>query len=347
MSKTVKMLSVFIDICDFMRFKHLPSRIGCLCGCGMTCVATSSVFRELWCGVTFNCELLMYATFDPAKQRTFKQQKGAAMTLVTNFLVTILVVSLWTILIRAIPLILTKGIEQRVERRNNEKLEELKATLQASYTSVGTSVGFLSTAQPELRSKMIASVEGLWESILSFKDKHNEIMILDSILLTDEIEQGLNSKGQNFVWQIMQKYKDDSAFVELMKHQRNLSSEADRLFVGDRLWIIFRTISRVYGRFGFLVHKSAKEEKYQDWRKDKHFQSILLDVLSVDVVDAIKCERFGGLSTAIVYLEAEYLKESSRVMSGSEGFSEALSDIQAAVKYETARIEQERAARGM
>ena len=81
-----------------------------------------------------------------------------------------------------------------------------------------------------------------------------------------------------------------------------------------------------------------------DWRKDTNFRSILLNVLSEDIVSAIMGKRFGGLSTAIVYLEAEFLKEGSRVMSGSEGFSEALSDVQAAVKHETARIEQERAA---
>lgn len=269
------------------------------------------------------------------------------MTWASSLLVTSLVVLLWTILVRAIPSILSKGIEQRVEHRNNKKLEEIKATLQASYSTVGASVDFLSAVQPELRSKMIESVEGLWKSTLSFKDRYGEIMLLDSILLADEIERGLKSKGSNFVWQIMQKYQDDSTFAELMEHQRKLSSEAERLYVGDRLWLIFCTISRVYGRFGFLVHQSAKEEKYLDWRKDKNFHSILLDVLSEDIVSAIRGKRFGGLSTAIVYLEAEFLKESTRVMSGSEGFSEALSDVQSAVKHETARIEQERVARAM
>ena len=269
------------------------------------------------------------------------------MTWTFSLLVTALVVLAWTILIRAIPSIISKGIEQRIEHQNNKSLEQIKATLQASYSTVGTSVDFLSAAQPELRSKMIASVETLWESVLSFKDRYSELIFLDSILLTEEIEHDLKSRNQSFVWQIMQKYQEDSAFNELMTYQRKQSLESERLFVGDRLWVIFSTISRVYGRYGFLVHKSAREGGYLDWRKDKNFQSILLDVLSEDIVSAIKGKRFGGLRTAIAYLEAEFLKESSRVMSGSEGFSQALSDVQAAVKHETARIEQERATRAV
>ena len=269
------------------------------------------------------------------------------MTWASSLLVSVLVVLVWTILIRTIPSIVSKGIEQRIEHRNSKNLEEIRATLQATYSTVGTSVDFLSAVQPELRSKMIASVEVLWKSVLLFKDKYSEIMFLDSILLAEEIERGLKLQGQNVVWQIMQKYQADSAFGELMKHQRKQSLESERLFVGDRLWLIYSTILRIYGRYGYLVHKSAKDGEYVDWRKDESFQSILLNVLSDEVVSVIVGKRFGGLSTAIVYLEAEFLKEGSRVMSGSEGFSEALSDVQAAVKHETARIEQERAARAL
>lgn len=269
------------------------------------------------------------------------------MTWVSSLLVSALVLLVWTIVIRRVPSIVSKVIEQRIEHRNNKHLEEIKATLQASYSTVGTSVGFLSAVQPELRSKMIASVEALWKSILSFKDRYSEIMFLDSILLAEEIERDLKSQGQNVVWQIMQKYREDSAFSELMEYQRKQSEEFERLFVGDRLWLIFFTISQVYGRYGYLVHKSARDGEYVDWRKDKNFRSILLNILSEDIVNAIIEKRFGGLSTAIVYLQAEFLKEGSRVMSGSEGFSQALSDVQAAVKHETTRIEQERAARAV
>ena len=269
------------------------------------------------------------------------------MTWASSLLVSALVVLAWTILIRTVPSIVSKAIEWRIEHRNNKHLEEIKATLQASYSTVGTSVDFLSAVQPELRSKMIASVEELWKSVLSFKDRYGEIVFLDSILLAEEIERDLKSQGQNVVWQIMQKYGKDSAFSELMECQRKQSEESERLFVGDRLWLIFSTISRIYGRYGYLIHKSARDGAYVDWRRDKNSRSILLSVLSEGIVNAIMEKRFGGLSTAIIYLEAEFLKEGSRVMSGSEGFSQALSDVQAAVKHETERIEQERAARSV
>ena len=152
----------------------------------------------------------------------------------SSLLVSAFVVLVWTILIRAIPSIVSKGIEQRIEHRNNKKVEEIKATLQASYSTVGTSVDFLSAVQPELRSKMIGSVEVLWKSVLSFKERYSEIIFLDSILLAEEIERHLKSQSQNVVWQIMQKYQEESAFHELMEYQRKQSMESERLFVGDR-----------------------------------------------------------------------------------------------------------------
>ena len=261
----------------------------------------------------------------------------------SSLLVSALVVSVWTILIRAIPSVVCKGIERHLEHRNEKRLEEIKATLQASYSTVGTSVNFLSAAQPELRSKMIVSVERLWGTVLSFNDRYSKIILLDSILLAEEIERGLKSRDPALVWQIMEKYKEDSILKDLGAHHEELWSE--RLFVGARLWLIFSTISRTYARYAYLVHESAKNGGFVDWRRDKFFRSILLEVLPQNIVSEIANRRFGGLRAALVYLESEFLKEGSRVMSGSEGFAQALSDVQAAVKYETAMVEQEREAR--
>ena len=265
------------------------------------------------------------------------------MIWVSSLLVSVLVVLVWTIVVQTIPSIVSKGLEQRIEYLNNKKLEEIRATLHASYSTVGTSVDFLSAVQPELRSKIIASVEKLWESVLSFNKKYSEITSLDSILLPEEIAHGLKSQDQSLVSQFMQNYQEDFFTGELWEYHREQSLEAERLFVGDRLWLIYSTISGIYGRYGYLVHKSARDGEYLDWRKDEHFRSILLNVLSEDAVRAITEKRVGGLRTAIVYLEAEFLEEGSRVMSGSEGFAEALSDIQAALKQANTKIEQERA----
>ena len=102
----------------------------------------------------------------------------AALSIISS----VVVVLLWTILVQVFPSILSMTIEKRIEHQYNKKLESIKADLQASYSSVGTSVGFLSAVQPELRLKIIESVERIWSAVRSLDEHYREIMFLDSIL---------------------------------------------------------------------------------------------------------------------------------------------------------------------
>ena len=257
-------------------------------------------------------------------------------------IILIAVVSIWTILIRTIPSILTKAIEERIEHQYNHKLEETKADLQASYSTVKTSVDFLSAVQPELRSKMIESVEKLWGAVLALDKGYGNIMFLDSIMHPKEVDQALRTENDSFVWDAFRLYQDDSSLVNNINRDSALTTGMERLFVGDRLWHIYNTIYVVYGRFGFLVHNSIKQKRYLSWRDDQHFISNLKNVLLEDVINEAKEKQFGGLRTIIVHLHAEFLKEGTYVMSGSKGFSKTLSDVQAALKDETSKIMQER-----
>ena len=264
------------------------------------------------------------------------------MEVVLSLITSLAVVLLWTILVWVFPSILSMAVEKRIEHQYNKKLESIKAELQASYSSVGTSVGFLSTVQPELRLKIIESVERIWHAVHSLEEHYQEIIFLDSILLPEEIQNGLISTDSELFSPIVSKYENFSTVTEMLKRDEALTSGIERLYVGDQLWLIFRTITVVYGRFGFLVHKSCKEKHYADWREDKNFISNLRNILSEDIITNAKSRKFGGLRTIISQLESEFLKEGARVMSGSQGFSEALSDVQAAVKLETSKIAQEK-----
>ena len=264
-----------------------------------------------------------------------------------SLIISVAVVLIWTISVRVFPSILSMTVEKRIEHQYNKKLESIKAELQASYSSVETSVGFLSVVQPELRLKIIESVERIWRAVRSLEEYHSGIMRLDSILLPEEVQRGLNSNGNEFFSTLVSKYKNISTVTEMANKSRALTSGIERLYVGDRLWLIFSTITVVYRRFGFLIHKSCKEKQYFDWRKDEHFISILRNVLSEDFVNNAKSRKVGGLRTIIFQLESDLLKEGARVMSGSQGFSEALSDVQAAVKLETSQIALEKELQAM
>ena len=259
-----------------------------------------------------------------------------------TLLVTIGIVFLWTLLIRVVPSILGTGISKHIEHQYDSKLEKTKAELQASYLTLKTSVDFLSATQPELRSRMIESVEKLWSAVLSLEKEYRDIVFLDSIFLPVEISDGLRTKKNGFVNDIVQRYQDDSSFTEKLKRTQSLSTGMERLFVGDRLWLIYDTIFRMYGRFGILIQDSTQKGEYVSWQDDSPFTSILEGILPNNITNNAKTKKLGGLRILIAYLQAEFLKEAARVMSGSQAFAEILSDLQATQQNELRKIEQER-----
>lgn len=93
----------------------------------------------------------------------------------------------WTLLIRTFPTVLGSAFLKHLEHQQNLKLEQTEAELQSAYSTLKTSVDFLSTVQSELRSKVIASVEPLWAAVLAVKSEFSDVVFLDSILLPNEL----------------------------------------------------------------------------------------------------------------------------------------------------------------
>lgn len=226
-----------------------------------------------------------------------------------SLLVTVVIVFLWTLLIRVVPAILGTGITKRIEHQYDRKLEETKAVLQSSYSTLKTSVDFLSAAQPELRLKMIESVEKLWGAVLSHEEECSEIIFLDSILLPNEIDQNLRPGGNDKVYHIVQQYQDFSSVTEKMNRANKLSTGMERLFVGDRLWLIYDTIRRVYYRVGFLICKSIEQGQYIRWQNDSFFMSILDNVLPDNVIDKAKKKRLKDYEQLLPISKLNFLKK--------------------------------------
>lgn len=126
--------------------------------------------------------------------------------------------------------------------------------------------------------------------------------------------------------------------MEKMKRVDALATEKAKLFAGDRLWLIFYIIRAVHGQLASLVHRSFEQNQYVGWPDDKGVQSLLEAVLSKQVIDSAKGQQVQGLQMLIAHLEAEFLKEAARVMSGSQGFADSLSDLQATLQYENQKV---------
>ena len=63
----------------------------------------------------------------------------------------------WTLIIRFFPKVLGAAFVKRIQHGYDVKLEKTKAELQANFSTLEISVGYLTAAQSELRSKIIES----------------------------------------------------------------------------------------------------------------------------------------------------------------------------------------------
>lgn len=77
---------------------------------------------------------------------------------------------------------------------------------------------------------------------------------------------------------------------------------------------------------------------YQDWRKDDGIKQLLTSALSAEYVEKVKGKRFGGLQMALAQLEAEFLHEATRVMSGSKAMADSLANVQSIMLLQNAKV---------
>lgn len=247
--------------------------------------------------------------------------------------------AIWVILIRVFPSLLGTAVQKHIEHQYDRKLEQTKTELQASYSNLRTSVEFLSSTQSELRSKMIAAVEKLWGIILSVEKEFGVIMLIDKFWLPDYADKIFRT--DEIIAPTMQEvkfFKDPNLPLEKLKEAKALNTEMERLFVGERLWLIYHTLIAVHSRFGYLIHESLNQKKYVKWQNEQSLISLFTPILSEEIINNAKDKKIGGLSMIVAYLKAEFLKESIRVMSGSQGFADSLSDINSTLQHETQKI---------
>ena len=142
---------------------------------------------------------------------------------------------IWTFLIRWFPSILGKAFEKRIEYRYDRKLEKIKAELQASYATLKTSVNFLSTTQSELRSKVISSTKTLWSIVCAVEAEFSGIMVIDHFMFPSEVDERLSHGSFR---QMLEPYRDLESCVDKLTRAGTSKASAERLFVGDRLWLV-------------------------------------------------------------------------------------------------------------
>jgi hypothetical protein len=253
-----------------------------------------------------------------------------------------------TLILRMFPDFLGSALTKSVEHRFDLKLEKAKAEMQSAYSTLKTSVDFISVGHPEYRQRTLGSVESLWTAIGTASKEFSNLLRIHRCLESDEIDTLLNGQEiykavqgtrQGFLDDV-RCYGDAVYINQKLQNIQAIASESNRLFVGDKLWLRYMSILSVYLRSGVLMNKSIKEARYMDWRRDDRILKCIDRSLLPGESKLAKEEE--DLGSVLARLEDAFLKEARRVMSGSEALAEALSDVQASMQIEHEKISEAR-----
>lgn len=232
----------------------------------------------------------------------------------------------WTIALRTFPHVLGEALVKGIQHGYDSKLEQTKAEFQESLETAKSSVDYLSSMQSELRFKVIDSAEILWKAILSTKSEFSDIVFLQSMFYPNEINSFLHDDDGNRLASVKY-YSEPNTVIDKMERISPHPIEETRLFVGERLWYRFITYRAYHGRLGVLMRMSLENREYSDWRKDDFILSQLRPILDDSAIDDAIQDPFGGTEVIVSHLESEFLREATRVMSGSQALADSLSDI--------------------
>jgi hypothetical protein len=241
-----------------------------------------------------------------------------------------------------------KGIEHQSEirltrlkddlaRETSLQVERAKAELQASYSTLKTSVDVLATGQSGMRVQVIAAVSTLWAAILELRTKFGDVVTFGAVFTSDEITAAINGSGSAKFLGWIERYRENRWLDDKSQQFMRSEIEAARLFCGDRLWLLFYVTRAVYIRLAWLTANSLADGRYQCWREDHGIASLLAGARPADVIALARETQGQGLMSAMSRLEADFLHEATRVMSGSKAISDSLSDMQAVMLLATKR----------
>ena len=244
---------------------------------------------------------------------------------------------LWTFVVRWFPNILGKAIIKKIVHKNNQELEALKAR----YNSLDLSTNYIRSTQMELRNKVLEATEELWNNYLLVYNTFYTVVFLETILTQNELKDLFKTSSNAKLISTIQYYNDQKKFDEMIQKCIPADRNKKRLYVSDKLWLIYYSSTAFYMRLAMLAKLSLEKSEYQNWRTDSLTVQHLENILPKDNIEKIikhGSNSFSSMQQAISYIEIEFLKEARKAISGSQAFSEALTDINSVIQLETSKV---------
>jgi hypothetical protein len=164
-----------------------------------------------------------------------------------------------------------------------------------------------------VKVKTTDAVDALWRTIIGLKGGFSNILFLDTIHTTEELNDFFKGKNTVGFFDALRPY--DSSIHVVIEMQKLLPKDGDmyRLYVTSRLWAVYQAIICMIGRSAMLITLSFKENELRRWQVDTIIDQHLRAVLPGPLVDAQKRENTGGLQRLLMLLEQAFLKEAATI----------------------------------
>lgn len=199
---------------------------------------------------------------------------------------------------------------------------------------MSSSVAYVTATQSELRSKVIGSVEALWQSVNDCREAYAGILSVHGLLMPEEIDAFFHGKrvGSGVVEHWLGEYQSIEFVNDKQAAVDKRVSGNEVLFVSSRLSALYGGIVAVHGRLGYLAHLSFERGRYVDWRTDKPMASIMGSVLSSETVEKAQALEVGGVQEIVRSLLAEFIEEASGLMRGTRELEHSVPALRAMLK---------------
>lgn len=222
-------------------------------------------------------------------------------------------------------------------------------------SSLLNSVHIANRIEDRYRLRTIDETSKLWKEFLRIKQEFSPLTALDSILTEDEFvsaTSGAFDKNEKISFVIEEYHPFQNVTKKLTASNEKVSAGMElavgsgtannrlhetRLFVSEKLLMIYNCMVRVHGRLGFLVSQGIESGRGRTWKSDPVMEEIVLGIIRQEVWEQIKGMKFAGLRALVALLEQEFVLEAKKGMRGFEEFADSVSEVNQITQAEDAR----------
>lgn len=157
--------------------------------------------------------------------------------------------------------------------------------------------------------RQIQAVEHLWQVVGKLSSEFSAVILVDNIFTPAELDGYFTKREHPQIENFIREYADMNHVLRKLSGAVGNDAAKERPFVSHRLWSVFFVLQGFYARAALLLANSYKEGRFVDWRVDSGCDQLLRAMLPAHAVERAKSQTFGGLRTAIDFLESQFLAE--------------------------------------